>query len=87
MRCLLIHPGLSLCGDALSHTLAQRDTSHGTTAEELECTQQADSKKQAHHTSKRDCEVTEVQSNKSTVNGLDHSYQICFSEQTVPRET
>jgi hypothetical protein len=74
-----------LCVAALSHTTAEKDTSHGTAAKELENTQQADSKKQAHYTSKRDCEVKEVQSNKSTVEGMNQSYQIYFNEQTVPR--
>lgn len=75
-----------MCVGALSHTRAEKDTSRGTAAKELENTQQADSKKQAHHTSKGNCEVKEVQSNKSTVEGMGKNYQIFFTEQIVARE-
>jgi hypothetical protein len=64
--CSLLDPGLSWCVGALLHTVEEQDTSHGAAAYELENTQQADSKKQAHHTSKGDCEVRKVSSNKST---------------------
>jgi hypothetical protein len=86
MCCSLLDPGLSWCVGALSHTVAENHTSHGATAEELENTQQADSKKQAHHTSKGNCEVKKVQNNKSEVDGFDRSYQTYFIKQTVPRE-
>jgi hypothetical protein len=62
MRCSLFHPGLPTCVVS-SRILTEHDTSHGAAEKELENTQQADSHKQAHHTSDRDCEVLDMQRN------------------------
>jgi len=45
MCCSLLDPGWSWCVSALSHTVAEEHTSHGAAAQELENTEQADSKK------------------------------------------
>jgi hypothetical protein len=86
MCCSLLDPGWSWCVGALSHTVTEKHTTPGAAAKELENTQQADSKKEAHHTPKGNCEVKKVQNNKSAVDGLDLSYQTYFIKQTVPRE-
>jgi hypothetical protein len=43
IRCSLFNPGVSVCDGVSSHILAEHDTSHGASEEEVEHTQQADS--------------------------------------------